>query len=38
MSYHYKKQAQTLDYSQLQQQKQDLVHCNPVFLYFFQKF
>ena len=31
MSYHYKKQAQALDYSQLQQQKQDLVHCNNSF-------
>lgn len=35
MSYHYrdknKIQAQTLDYAQLQQQKQDLVHCNNSF-------
>ena len=31
MSYHYKKQEQALDYTQLQQQKQDLVHCNNSF-------
>lgn len=31
MSHKNKKQIQTLDYAQLQQQKQDLVHCNNSF-------